>query len=291
MSPLLHPDVLRVFLAFSIPLEGCILWMYADSLALITIGIGCLLRTVDQALSLPFIDRLSRRPATAAEIRLDWASVTKNRARLAVAGAAAAERFTSLELTREGVDTLAKIRLQATAADLEQQFPDWRSWPPSVQLALCSLAWAVGSQLRPTPLRRGWPKLCAALDARDWVTAGDEIVIDAKLGTPQPNPGVVPRNWANQRLLWAVATAEAAGQDVSGVLVGYATSHRAPPERPVLAVPPVPDPDATPVIPQPLERVAKRSKALADATTMEDVHRDITDDWRSGRPDGYEGDK
>src|SRR5687768_12829603 len=112
MGTMIHPLVRSNFLSFSIPLEDCIYWIYCDILRLPTIGIGCLLTGVEQAIRLPFVERATRRPATEAQIRADWESVRKHRYSLARKGAQAAKEVTHLELTREGVEQLALLRLE-----------------------------------------------------------------------------------------------------------------------------------------------------------------------------------
>jgi hypothetical protein len=163
--------------------EGRCSWMYLDTKALVTTGVGNLIDPIGEAVRLPWA-RVDGTPATEQEIRADWWAI-KGTPSLALRGAQAARSVAKLHLTEEAIDELVAGKLEAFWATLLGYFPGACEWPADAQLGLLLHAWAVG----PHAHRRGWPRLSAALDACDWQTAAEEVVI----------PGARPaRNEAHQ---------------------------------------------------------------------------------------------
>jgi hypothetical protein len=98
-------------------------------------------------------------------------------------------------------------------------FADWEEWPGDAQLAVLLLVWAVG-----TDLTRKWPRLTAALRARDWATAAAESKI-----SEEGNPGVKPRNAKIKALFEGLAghapTVPPPAPEAPEVIPGAAEAH------------------------------------------------------------------
>lgn len=191
----MHTKTREEFLPFTVPLEGCVPWMYLDILGLVTVAVGVLVDPMSLALDLPFV-RQDGAPASRDEIRAAWTAV-KSRPHLAAQGHRVAARCTTIRLTDDGVRIAVDRRLDAIERVLGARFPHWDSWPWEAQLGTLSIAWACGPKF-------AFPKLAAALQARDWATAAVECAI-----REAGNPGIKPRNVATRALFAQAASAVA----------------------------------------------------------------------------------
>lgn len=187
----LREAVRQVFYDFNAPLEGVIPFYYSDVRKLVTIGVGNLVDPIDVALALPM-----RRPdgtlASTAEKRKEWLTV-KHDSRAPRGGAPYARKITTLRLPEADIRALVEQRLTDMATDLGKRLPDFGRYVADVQLALLSMAWAMG-----TGFVAKFPKFIRAIKAGDWVAAADQGVIST-VG----NPGIAPRNARNRALLLA----------------------------------------------------------------------------------------
>ena len=163
--------------------EGAIPWMYLDIKGLVTCAIGVLIDPLPLALPLPWVRALDGTPASADEIRAEWALI-KGSPSLATRGAGAARSLCNLRLTTDGVRQVTHAKAEAMARALLVHFPAMVAWPPQARLALLLHVWAVG-----TDLPRTYPRMTAALRAMDWQAAQAECHI-----SEAGNPGVAPRN-------------------------------------------------------------------------------------------------
>lgn len=198
----IRPAVEERFVAFSTPLEGCVPHFYLDIKGLVTIAIGRLADPLSTALDLPLV-RADGSAATQAEIEAEWRRI-KPATWLARKGHTAARSLCVLHLTPEGIESVTMGRLREMGAALARRFPDFPCWPADAQLAVLSLSWACGPGF-------AFPKCAAALALGDFTTAARECAISSR-----GNPGVIPRNVANRRLLTAAAlvVAEDGDRDV-----------------------------------------------------------------------------
>lgn len=189
----MKPEVRAAFPTFSATFEGRVHWLYLDILGLVTTGIGNLVDPISYATELPW---LAPNGYTAPQtvIREQWATV-KAHTELAQQGYRAAEKFTTIRLTDAAIDALVLGKLTDNERILKQRFPGLEDWPAEAQLALFSMAWALGPSFPKT-----WPKFAAACTRMDWGRAADECYIpDAN------NPGLAPRNAEDKRLFLAAA--------------------------------------------------------------------------------------
>ena len=205
----MRASVRAAFLAFTEPLEGKVRHFYADVKGYVTIAIGNLVDdTVNEyppesALALPM--RWSDgRPATRADIREDWLRLKRDKL-AAAKGWPRASQITNLRLTEEDVNALVFRKLDSNDVELRKQYPDFEEWSADAQLATISMAWAMGPHFG-VPGPRRFPKLAAALRARDFATAAKECFM-----TETGNPGLAPRNLANRVLYTNAAIVERDG--------------------------------------------------------------------------------
>jgi hypothetical protein len=191
------PEVQQNFRSFNETFEGSISYMYVDVKQLVTIGVGNLIDPIDLATTLPF--KWKNKPevampgalATADDITEEWNCI-KNDPTLAEKGASACEPITNLELDDNAINSLIQQRLLANESYVKQVFGNWEGWPADAQMAVMSMAWAVGA----AGVLDGFPKFCTACADENFSEAATECEISA-----EGNPGVVPRNQANKTLL------------------------------------------------------------------------------------------
>lgn len=200
----MYESVVSRFREFSVRFEGLCHWPYLDIKGLVTVGIGNLIDPVDAALALPWVLEGSGEPATRERITADWHAL-KAQQRLSKLHYNYARPLTAIRLTDEGVDTLVRSKLLSNEAYMHDHLPGWDSWPADAQLFASSMAWAVGP---------GWVgifKNCTAfLLAGDWDNAAKCAAIRT-----EGNPGLVPRNAANQVCLHNAKTVASRGLDPS----------------------------------------------------------------------------
>jgi GH24 family phage-related lysozyme (muramidase) len=195
----------EAFVRFSSLFEGVVRSMYTDILGLVTVAIGDLIDPIEAALGLPFV-HADGTPASRDEIAAAWHAVKndKNGPRL---GWRYTATLTTIRLTDAGVLEVVERKLQQNEADLRRRFPDFENWPADAQLATHSMAWACGAGFR-------FPRLAAALQARDFELAAKECHIDTDgpdhiPNTGDDNNGVKPRNAANVVLYMNAARVQA----------------------------------------------------------------------------------
>jgi hypothetical protein len=206
------------FLAFTVPLEGVVPYLYPDLKNLVSIGIGNLVDASpapnpwERALGLPFVHADGTR-ATAREIQIEWEMMKElppdPRGRTAAElGHLYAERFATLRLTEEGIQKLVMTTLDRDEAFLRRVFAEYDTWPADAQLGVLSMAWAVGAAFQPS-----WPKLTAALRMKDFRTAAIECFLPEETTIS----GLRPRNRADKILFSNAALVLERGLD-PGVL-------------------------------------------------------------------------
>ncbi len=195
----MRDSVRAAFVEFTAKFEGVVPWMYQDVKGLVSIGIGNLIDPIQMAMALPFV-HMDGSSADRAEIAAEWLRI-KNYPNAAALGHRAVEHVAQLRLTAGGVQDLVARELARMDAQLAGRFPGYPAWPADAQLGTLSMAWACGPGFR-------FPKLAAALNARDFSTAAGECHMD-----DLDNPGLRPRNAANVVLYRNAATVVAGGTD------------------------------------------------------------------------------
>lgn len=183
----MHQSVRDKWREYSEAFEGRLLTMYLDVKGLVTTGVGNLIDPVSEAVKLPWKHR-DGRPANSAEITAAWQAL-KARQDLAHRDAKYAAALTGLTLTDADVDSLVERKLAENESFITAHyFPYFADFPADAQLAILSMAWAVGPGF---PSK--FPTFTAAVRAGDWLGARDNCTI-----REDGNPGVIPRNKANR---------------------------------------------------------------------------------------------
>ena len=193
--------VLDTFASWVEPFEGSLAFMYCDQLGLVTVGLGFLVDPIQAALAMPWIVP-GRGPATADEVRAAWTAV-KARQDLKMCGGAIYHTVGGnvVRLTQSTIDAVTKQKLATNETILVQHFPAFAAWNADSQLALHSLAWAMG----PSFAAR-FPAFTASCNAvpPDWIAAAPQSHM---------SNGAVQRNLANARLLLTAADVDHCGLD------------------------------------------------------------------------------
>ncbi len=178
------------FVAFTEGFEGSVPWMYLDVKGLVTTGIGNLIDPLPYAIHLPF-QTWDHRDATMAEITIQW-NFIKATTWLAKAGYKAVAPLLGqnlLHLAPEAIASLVQKKKEQNEYVLMSRFRDFLTWPVAAQLAIHSMAWACGPHFR-------FPMMAAYLKASQFENAAKECHMDET-----GNPGLIPRNIANKKLL------------------------------------------------------------------------------------------
>lgn len=193
---------------FSEPLEGRVHWMYLDILGLVTTGVGNLIDPMPAALVLPWRwpdGSLAPRHAVEAQWSALKAAPSLAKRHYRYAREFLEQRFRhAINLTDDDIDALVTQKLRSNETELLKHFPRWHSWPADAQLAVASMAWAMGPAFS-----RKFPTFTGIVNAGDFVRAG---TIERSSGRAPcdirstDNPGVVPRNELNREHLVAAGS-------------------------------------------------------------------------------------
>jgi len=186
--------------------EARVPWLYMDNAdpPNATVGIGCLIATVEASLSLPWMFRDGNYPGSTPivaqedKIRWDWDRVK------AIPGGRIASAYRAhtqlVYLDDPSIDNLCNVRIRAAAASLRARYPDWDSLPPDAQLVLIDLEFNLGPGKA-----AAFVKLRAAVETRDWPGASLQCITVNKDET-HDQAAAKPRN------AWRVETMAKAGE-------------------------------------------------------------------------------
>lgn len=182
------------FVAFSERFEGRERHMYLDIEGWVTTGIGNKIDPVADAFRLTWY-RPDGTRAKLNEVQEAWIKV-KDRPDLAKYGGGKFASLTTIRLRDSEIDAFVLKRMDEMARELDRLHPVFVSLPSDVQLAVLSMAWAMGPDFR-------YPKFWAALTRRDYAGAAAECTINPDIGT------IIKRNAANKALLLSSVAMEA----------------------------------------------------------------------------------
>jgi GH24 family phage-related lysozyme (muramidase) len=167
--------------------EGCVPWMYRDTVGKVTVGVGLMLPDVKAAQALPFV--LGARAATPEEIAAEYARVDA----MAMGRASSFYKILgSLELTQQTIDAKLGSVLAGFEADLKTEFPHYDALPDGVKMALLDMIYNLG----PAGLFKGFPHLVAAIQTGAWAQAAEHCM--------RRGPAPARNNWTRQQFLSAV---------------------------------------------------------------------------------------
>lgn len=134
------PEEIRQCLLDLEHFEGAIPWMYLDTRGLVTVGIGCMIPTVRDAVTYPFQGAQSG--ATAEEISEDFARVS----RMPPGHASSFYRTpSSVTLLADDIRNITWSRLVGEfVPNLINLCHDFENFPPSAKRALVDMIWNLG---------------------------------------------------------------------------------------------------------------------------------------------------
>lgn len=175
--------------------EGAVDHMYLDTRGNVTVGVGHLIRSAQDAQQLPFHKRNDTQ-ATASEIQDEFESLRK----LPYGQAHSAgyySGFAQLRLRQSSIDSLTDTHIQSFEVELKRLYPAFDSYPTEARLALFDMIFNLGM----TRLRALFPRFNQAVLAQDSSVAAREC----------NRPGIqVSRNRYVQELFARAAAASAA---------------------------------------------------------------------------------
>lgn len=169
--------------------EGKVPFMYLDNAKPpnVTVGIGCLLKNVDVACRLPFVNGTTNTAATEAEIMADF-----NRVYNMPGGLIAKKYKGNLYLQDDAIYDLGVAKLNTDfLPGLHRLCPSFDSFPEPCQAALIDMAWNLGMG----GLAK-FQKLITACNNNDWNTASQQCSV--KTSRADRN------NWRSSQFLAAV---------------------------------------------------------------------------------------
>ena len=167
--------------------EGCIPWMYRDSVGKVTVGVGLMLPNAAAACALPF--QAGEIPATAQQIETEFARVMS----LAPNKLPSFYRVVqSLELPDASIDERLSMVLTGFETTLRAHLASYDKLPDRVKMALLDMSYNLG----PEGLLKGYPKMLHAVEIGAWTEAAAEC---ARGGINEAR-----NDWTRQQMLSAV---------------------------------------------------------------------------------------
>jgi GH24 family phage-related lysozyme (muramidase) len=167
--------------------EGCVPWMYRDTVGKVTVGVGLMLPDAKASEALPFL--IGTRAATQQEIAVEYARVDA----MPMGRASAFYKTpTSLVLTQQTIDAKLISVLEGFEADLKAQFSNYHNLPDGVKMALLDMIYNLG----PAGLFKGFPHLMAAVQSGAWTQAAEHCM--------RRGPGLARNDWTREQFLSAV---------------------------------------------------------------------------------------
>jgi GH24 family phage-related lysozyme (muramidase) len=147
--------------------EGCIPYMYLDTVGRVTVAVGQMLPTAAAAQGLMFTRRDDGNRATAAEINQDYQAVAQQ-----PPGRVASfyKQFTRLDMPEDAIDALLDTRIDEFEAGLRRDFPGYDSYPDEAKLGLMDMVFNLGN----SGLIRGFPTFTRAARGKDWRTCANQ---------------------------------------------------------------------------------------------------------------------
>jgi GH24 family phage-related lysozyme (muramidase) len=151
--------------------EGSVPWMYLDTAANVTVGVGNLLANVAEAQALAFVvrpadgsDPAQAPAATPDQIETDFNAVS---AQPKGQNFHYYQQFTALVLPDAAIQALLLNRVQGFVAQLTGAFLEFNAYPAPACAAIFDMAFNLGLG----GLLRGFPHFTQAVRSQDWATA------------------------------------------------------------------------------------------------------------------------
>jgi len=177
----MHQSVIDALPGFFKQYEGKVNFMYLDLKGLVTVGLGHLCDPVDQALKLEFGPKGGGGAVGGGEVTAEFNTV-KARTDLKGQGSAAFDAITHLQLSDNGIATMAREdaasieKYLTTNPAAKPYYANFRSWPADAQLGILGIAWGV----MPIP-NFGWHDFPVACRDENWLTAAKQCRISSPI--------------------------------------------------------------------------------------------------------------
>ncbi len=160
--------------------EGEVPHLYLDSKGFVTAGVGHKFATCAAAAAVDgWVDRITRQPATLAQIQADWTGVNRAKPALAAARYAA---WTKLDLAHDAIEQLLDRDIAEKETHLRLAFPGYDSYPALAQDALLDMAFNLGVN----GLIMKFPHFRTAALQSDWSTCAAQCERSAPV-SPERN--------------------------------------------------------------------------------------------------------
>jgi GH24 family phage-related lysozyme (muramidase) len=145
--------------------EGCVPWMYRDTVGRVTVGVGLMLPNEAAACELPFL--MAAGPANLEQIAAEF-----DRVDALPPGKAPAfyKTETSPELPPKFIDTRLSSKLTEVETTLRERLPYYEKLPDMAKMALLDMAYNLG----PAGLLMGYPHMLEAIELCAWSRAAAE---------------------------------------------------------------------------------------------------------------------
>lgn len=163
---MLTPTEKETLIEVLIKYEDNIPHMYLDTEGLVTIGIGHVIRTVQDAYKLRFVGEDGKK-ASQEQIEADFDSIKKQ-----PKGHYARnyKRFTKLHLGKEEILVLVNADISEFYRLLNVNYPGFSTFPSEAKYALFDMGFNLGAN----GLKVKFPKMNKAVYKKDWITAAKE---------------------------------------------------------------------------------------------------------------------
>jgi len=162
--------------------EGNIPYMYLDSRGLVTVGVGFLLGSADDAVNYSFVLNPAPPPrppvqrpnsppppppaipagpqkATTAQIKAEWTNI---KGQVPNHLESYYQRFTTMTMLQPDIDTVLTQKVNSFEAKARQAFANWDDFASPAQLALLDMIYNLGSL-------SAFPSLTKFATAKDWI--------------------------------------------------------------------------------------------------------------------------
>lgn len=162
----MHESVPKAWVTFNTPLEGMFRGMYPDVKGLITTGMGNLIDPLPYALALPW-ELPGGIPCPKETTSFAFHELKKDpRCKTHSAKFFLALPYNNMRLSMAEVEKLIVGKLEQNDTAMKKRFADWEDRPADAQLAVHSMAWAMG----PAFFAK-FPKFTKAFMAKDYLAA------------------------------------------------------------------------------------------------------------------------
>jgi GH24 family phage-related lysozyme (muramidase) len=169
--------------------EGCVPWMYRDTVGKVTVAVGLMLPDASAAAALPFVSTSGT--ATSEQIEAEFARVQA----LPLGRTSSFYKIpTSPQLTQAAIDAKLTAVLQGFESDLRARMQHYDHLPDPAKLALLDMIYNLG----PQRLFSEFPHLIQAVEAGSWAQAAENCL--------RRGPSAARNAWTRQQFLSAVVT-------------------------------------------------------------------------------------